>query len=100
MFLPHNDFKILQVNAREEYYKENDGGDQLKLKYLFDIFLFLIFSLKNCSDGRTMGSARCSYSLRDNLLDHGHLQVHLGLVDLQIIHPRSPSLAKDPFAIK
>ena len=76
-----------QVNALKEYYEENDGGGQQMLKYdlIYVISSFKSLSIKDCSDGGAMGRARCSYSLRHNLLDHGHLQVHLWIVDLQMI---------------
>ena len=38
--------------------------------------------MKGCSECGAMGGARSSYRLCDNILDHGDLQVHLGLVQL------------------
>ena len=40
------------------------------------------------------GGGVCNY-----LLDHGHLQVHLWLVDLQMGHPGSPYLVKELFTM-
>ena len=59
----------------------------------------LLLNLQGCSDGGTMGCAGCGYRLCHHLLDHGHLQVHLWLVDLQIILHCGQSFGKELFTI-
>ena len=44
-------------------------------------FLNSKFVLKDCCNGRPMGCPGSCGGLCNHLLDHGHLQIHLGIVD-------------------
>ena len=65
-------------------YKENNGEE------VSFLFVFVNFSkqflnsklvLKDCCNGRPMGCPGSCGDLCNHLLDHGHLQIHLGIVD-------------------
>ena len=83
---------------------ESLGFFEKKIIYLFHIkhrtrkimvrtsflFVFVSFSkqflnsklvLKDCCNGRPMGCPGSCGGLCNHLLDHGHLQIHLGIVD-------------------
>ena len=70
------------MEALQEYYEENDGGGERMMKYSWNFFIKPFSFVKDCSECGAMGGARSSYRLCDNILDHGDLQVHLGLVQL------------------